>query len=532
MEQTIRMREKAMTYAVLNPRGVRQPIKRTALSSRLTTLEGKTVYFVAQDRPFFSEEVSKHLAAALPNTKVVYRKKPGWIRDTDQELWQEIYDNADALVYGTCMGAGSGMSAVTWLGLVEKRGIPCVYLAGELYERDLNMSAVMRGLPALRTVFVKLVGEEDVTADVAEAQFAGIVSQLQDALTVPLTEEEKRADDIVTEKPPRIAMSGTYEEVQDYFAAQGWSDGLPIVPPTEEKVAEMLTGTSHGPDEIVTTCMHPEELTVTVEKVAVVGAMAGCKPEYMPVLLSIIETWGSSPVFGQACRSDSTFSVMTLVNGPIRNELGMNKGSNAMGPGCRPNATIGRCLRLAIFALGGSVPGASDMSTQGSPIKYGWCFPEHEEESPWEPFHVSQGFRADESVVSLWAGGWCHWSFSGDLDHLATAIGTFPQVSGAVLMSLEAARLYHRVHKLSKADIEKYVLEHARQNVMNPKPTWYNIDMGNVAAVRKDRASEQNALQMPDFAVRVIVVGGETSIPIAQAWHLNPPVCNGIDKWR
>ena len=521
-----------MTYTVLNPKGIRETIKRTALSPRLETLKGKTIYFVAQDRPFFSEEVSKHLAAALPDSTVVYRKKPGWIRDTDQELWQEVYDKADALVYGTCMGAGSGMSAVTWLGLVEKRGIPCAYLAGQLYEHDLKMSAVMRGLPALRTVFVKLVGEENVTAAVADAQFGEIVTRLIDALTVPLTDEEKRADDIITEKPPRIATTGTFEEIQDYFAAQGWSDGLPIVPPTEERVAELLTGTSHAPDEIVTTCMHPEELTVTVEKVAVVGAMAGCKPEYMPVLLSIIETWGSSPVFGQACRSDSTFNVMTVVNGPIRNEIGMNKGSNAMGPGCRPNATIGRFLRLAILSLGGSVPGATDMSTQGSPIKYGFCFPENEEESPWEPFHVSQGFKADESVVSLWAGGWCHWSFSGDLDHLATAFGTFPQISGALLMSLEAARLYDKVHKMSKADIETYVLTHAREHVMNPKPTWYNIDMGALGKVREDRAQEQNALHMPDFTIKLVVVGGETSIPIAQAWHLNPPVCIGIDKWR
>jgi hypothetical protein len=518
-----------MKYTVLNPRGVREPIKRTALSPRLETLDGKTIYCVAQDRPFFTEEVAKRLAEALPGSKVVYRKKPGWIRSTDQELWEEIYANADALIYGTCMGAGSGMTAVTWIGEVEKRGIPCVYLAGQLYEHDVKMSALMRGLPALRAVFVKLVGEEDVTADVSAGQFADIGARLVEALTVPLTEEEKRTDDIVTEKPPRIATTGTYEEIQDYLAAQGWADGLPIVPPTEERVAELLAGTSHAPDQVVTTCMHPEELTVTVEKVAVVGAMAGCKPEYMPVLLSMIEAWGSSPVFGQAARSDSTFNTMTVVNGPIRNELGMNKGSNAMGPGNRANATIGRFLRLAILCLGGSLPGRTDMSTQGSPIKYGFCYPEHEEENPWEPLHVSNGFKAEESVISIWAGGWCHWSFSGDLDHLATAFGTFPQISGAVMISLEAARLYNRLEK-SKADIEQYILEHARERAMNPKPTWYNIDASPIGKPRLKE--EQNTLQMADFTIKAIVVGGETSIPIAQAWHFNPPTFNGVDKWR
>jgi hypothetical protein len=107
--------------------------------------------------------------------------------------------------------------------------------------------------------------------------------------------------------------------VQDYFYKKGWTDGLPITPPTEKKVKEMLKGTSHSPDEVVTSLMHPEELTVTVEKTAVVGVMAGCRPEYMPVLLAIIEAHGS-PMFTHTARSESSFSIMTFLNGPIRNE--------------------------------------------------------------------------------------------------------------------------------------------------------------------------------------------------------------------
>lgn len=518
-----------MDYTVLNPRGIREVIKRTPISPRLTSLEGKTVYVVSQDRPLYTEEISRQLKAALPGSKVVYRRKPGWIRETDDQLWQEIYDNADALVYGTCMGAGSGMTAVSWLSEVERRGIPCVYLSGALYERDVRMSAVMRGMPALRAVFVDLVGEAEVAEGTADMQLTDVVYRLVESLTVPLTDEERRTDDIVTERPPRIAFTGTYEEIQDEFAANGWSDGLPIVPPTEKRVAEMLTGTTHAADEIVTRTMHPEELTATVEKVAIVGAMAGCRPEYMPVLLALTEVWGNNAIFGQAARSDSTFTTMTLVNGPIRNEIEMNMGSNAMGPGSRPNAAIGRFLRLAILCLGGSVPGANDLSAQGSPVKYGFCFPEHEEESPWEPFHVTQGFKADESVVSLFAGGWCHWSFSGDLDHLAAAFGTFPQVGGAVLMSLEAARLYSNVHKMAKADIERYILEHAREHRLDQTPTWYKIDM---AQLEKPRGKEGVPMFEDGFCVKLIVVGGETSIPVAQAWHFNPPVSASIDRWR
>jgi hypothetical protein len=520
-----------MEYTVLNPSGVREVIKRTPISPRLKSLDGKTIYCVAQDRPFFTEEVAKHLARALPKSKVVYRKKPGWIRETDQELWDEIFKNADALIYGTCMGGGSGMTAVTWLGKVERKGIPCVYLAGDLYETDIKMSAVMRGIPALRTVIVKLVGEENVIGDVSDTQFGSIVSDLVHALTVPLTDEEKRRDDIITQKPPRVAMTGTYEEIQDYFNEHGWSDGLPIVPPTEEKLKEMLRGTSHSPNEVVTTKMYPEELTVTVEKVAIVGIMAGCRPEYTPLLLASVESWGSSPIFAQAARSDSTFSIMTVVNGPIRNEIGMNKGSNAMGPGNRANATIGRFLRLSIICCGGSISGVNDLSAQGSPIKYGFCFPENEEESPWEPFHVSRGFKENESVVSLISGGWCHWSFSSDLDHLARAIANFSESGGAtVLMSLEAARLYHS-KGMNKSDIAKYILDHVNKQRKDYIATWYKIDMPRIKPTTGDKKN-MPVLSGFDPSIKIIVVGGETSQPIAQTWHTNIPISTSVDKWR
>jgi hypothetical protein len=528
----VKKEEDTMKYKVLSPCGVRGVIKRTPISPRLENLDDKTVYIVAQDRPNFTRELSSQMAKALPKTKVVYRRKPGWIRDVDQELWDEIFNNADALVYGTCMGGGSGMTAITWVREVEKRGIPCVYLAGEIYERDIKASSIMRGMPALRMVIFKLVGEENV-GGMSDKQYTNIISDIVKSLTSPLTKEEKRKDNIVTKRPPKYAMTGTFEEVQEHFIGHGWSDGLPIIPPIKEKVKEMLKGTSHVPDEVVTKMMYPEELTVTVEKVAIVGVMAGCKPEYMPLLLSIIENWGSSPIFAQAARSDSTFIVMTIVNGPIRNEIDMNKGSNAMGPGNRANATIGRFLRLAILCLGGSVPGVNDLSAQGNPAKYGFCFPEHEEESPWKPYHVSQGFKKNESVVSLVSGGWCHWGFSSDLDHLARAIANFSESNGAtVLMSLEAARLYHS-KGMSKEDIEKYLSEHVSMRRKDYIGTWYKIDMPRFKPPKLGK-NKKDTLEFSGFepSIKIIVVGGETSQPIAQAWHTHSPISTSVDKWR
>ena len=521
-----------MKYKVLNPCGMREVIQRIPISPRLKNLDGKTVYVVAQDRPNFMEELSKRLSKALPGSEVIYRKKQGWIREVDQELWNEIFSNADALVYGTGMGGGSGMTAITLVGEVEKKNIPCVYLAGEIYERDIKMSAIMRGMPAMRTIVFKLVGEENVTEDMTDEQYASIISDIKKSLTSPLTKEEKRKDDIITKKPPRFAMTGTFDEVQEYFIENGWSDGLPIVPPTVAKVNEMLKGTSHAPEEVVTKMMYPEELTVTVEKVAIVGAMAGCKPTYMPLLLSIVENWGSVPVFAQAARSDSTFTIMTVVNGPIRNEIGMNKGSNAMGPGNRANATIGRFLHLGISCLGGSIPGANDLSAQGNPVKYGFCFPEYEEESPWKPFHVSQGFNENDSVITLASGGWCHWSFSSDLDHLSRAIANFWESgSAAVIMSLEAARLYHN-KGMSKEDIEKYISEHISLQRKDYIGTWYKIDLPWIKAPKRGEKRKGPGSRVVKPSISVIVVGGETSQPIAQAWHINKPISTNIDKWR
>ena len=176
---------------------------------------------------------------------------------------------------------------------------------------------------------------------------------------------------------------------------------------------------------VVTTDMMPESLTVTVEKVAIVGVMAGCEPKYMPVLLGIVEAFTGS-WFASSVRSTSSFSFAVVVNGPIAEKIGMNVGINALGSGTRnkANATIGRFLRLAIICLGGSRSGLNDMSSIGNPSKYSFAFAENEKRSPWKPFHVSRGFKAGESVVTVLSGGWSHNSpfERADLEQIAKTI--------------------------------------------------------------------------------------------------------------
>ena len=519
-------------YTVLNPQGIRQSMDRVPLSPRIGNLDGKVVYFVSQDKPVYTEELAKRFSMRVPGAKTVFKKKPGWVSSDDLELRDEVKQKADAMVYGTAMGGGSGMYAVGWIREVEKHGIPSMYVVGEYFVPDVKASADMWGIPALRTVVTPLVGEDRVKQDMTDEKYDEIISGIISALTKPLTEEEKKGGKIFTEKPQRIAMTGTLDEVQDYFNKNGWSDGLPVIPPAEELVNKMLKGTSHSPDEVVTSSMHPEELTVTVEKTAVVGVMAGCRPEYMPVLLALIETWGN-PMFTHSTRSDSSMTLMTFLNGPIRNEIKMNPSTNALGPGNQANAAIGRFLSLATIALGGSVPIANNLSTIGTPTRYCFCFPEHEEKSPWEPFHVSMGYKPQESVVSLCSGGWCHWSFMGDLDLLARAVAGFywSNRGGIILMAPGAARLYAS-KGMSKADVERYIQKKAVPLMEDQTPTWFLFDQPAPSRSDNEPSKGSKEREDPRGSVKVIVVGGETMIPCAQAWQFNPPITTGVDKWR
>jgi hypothetical protein len=513
-------------YPVLNPQGVRETRDRIPLNPRLNNLKGKVVYFICQDKPAYTEELANRFRKRVPEAKTVYRMKPSWVASDDPELREEMNQNADALVYGTAMGGGSGKFAVNWIMKAEKDGIPSVYIVGEGLMPDVKASSEMYGIPSLRTVVTPLVGEDRIKEDMSDAKYDEIISGIIRALTDPLNEEEKKGGKMFTEKLPRITTSGTFEEVQDYFYNNGWTDGLPIIPPTEEKVKEMLRCTRHPPDEVVTRLMHPEELTVTVEKTAIVGVMAGCKPEYMPVLLAITETYGN-PEFTHAARSESGFSIMTFVNGPIRNELNMNPSTNALSPGNQANASIGRFLSLAVISLGGSIPKVNNMSVFGTPTRYSFCFPEYEEESPWEPFHVSMGYKPQESVVSLSHGGWCHWGFMGDLDLIARAISGFywSNGGGIVLMEPGAAKLYAS-KGMSKKDVETYIQKKTVPQLKDQSPTWFTFNQPEVP--REDSDSSED-LGDP---VKIIVVGGKTIMPNAQVWQLNPPIMTSVDKWR
>jgi thiol-disulfide isomerase/thioredoxin len=197
---------------------------------------------------------------------------------------------------------------------------------------------------------------------------------------------------------------GRLEDEAEAFFERGWTDGLPVVPPTPARVLRMLEGTSRAADEIVAV-VGPEFNPCTVEKAAVNAVMAGCRPEYLPVVLAALEAACTDEfnMHGLLCTTWFAGPVI-IVNGPIAREIGMNSGVNALGQGNRANATIGRALQLIVRNVGGGRPGEIDRATLGNPGKYSFCFAEDEEGSPWEPLSVERGLPDGTSAVTLFAG--------------------------------------------------------------------------------------------------------------------------------
>ena len=272
----------------------------------------------------------------------------------------------------------------------------------------------------------------------------------------------------------RVSADG-YDEAQEYFYAQGMTDGLPITPPTEERVAAMVAASGRAADESLGT-VHPAVAEATVEKVAVNAVMAGCLPEYMPVVAAAVEAMTEEEFLLYSIQTTTNpVGVGVIVNGPIRNEIGINSGASCLGPGNRANASIGRAIRLVLLNIGGAAPGEIDKATQGFPGKFTLCFGENEELSPWAPLHVERGFDAEESCVTVIAPNATLNCTYGDRtiaeDGMAAfaATMTAPAITQFSLFTGEPLFLLNPGHARalaaggwSKDDVKRYFHEHTR----------------------------------------------------------------------
>lgn len=201
----------------------------------------------------------------------------------------------------------------------------------------------------------------------------------------------------------RIELGEWDDEIEACFD-RGWTDGLPVVPPTDARIMRMLTGTGRDPKEVIGP-VPPNLVPITVEKVAINAVMAGCRPEYMPVVLAALEAAlePEATMHGVLCTTCFSSPIL-VVNGPIARKIGMNSGVNCLGQGNRANATIGRALQLIIRNVGGGRPGELDRAVLGGPGKYTFCFAEDESDPSWTPLSVARGHAPGANTVTLFQG--------------------------------------------------------------------------------------------------------------------------------
>lgn len=268
--------------------------------------------------------------------------------------------------------------------------------------------------------------------------------------------------------------------IEAYFE-RGWTDGLPVVPPTEKSIAEMLAGAALRGDEELGE-IAGRNTVVVAEKVAINAVMAGCRPEYMPVVVAAIRSLCHPDFSYHGPASSTGGSAMVLIaSGPVAHRIGLNSGNNAFGQGFRPNATIGRAVRLTMMNAMQTRPGLLDRAVLGNPGKYSFCFAEREHDLPWEPFHVARGLSPEQSAVTVFASNSLYQVYNQLaaepeplLRCFADALSNLgvPNVKGYNQVLVVLAGEHTEVIRESgwaRRDVQRFLIEHTRRRVADLK---------------------------------------------------------------
>jgi hypothetical protein len=371
--------------------------------------------------------------------------------------------------------------------------------------------------------------------------------QVVEALTKPLTEEERHPQVMRGMPRPRLLNPDTEENLRKFFLESGWTDGLPIILPTEERIAHMLTGTAADPNEVVgqmTITIHQEKLEYTVEKVAANAVMAGAGPEHLPVILALAASQEASMP-----SSTTSFGRMAVVNGPIRDEIEMNSGLGALSPFNYANSVIGRAWTLMTINFGDARLGETFMGSTGHNLNYNnMLIAENEERSIWEPFHVRKGFRKEESIIHFFQG----WSVINSMgaagccrpaqEEMLILMQAFPGLHGALTLVMDPLVAKHL--KEQGFDDPKKLAQYISDNFKMTAGQFWGSDVV-YSLVGPDARSgiepyaswlklPKDALVAPYISpekINMVVVGGETQALwlTTDMWHTKSV---SIDKWR
>ncbi len=435
---------------------------------------------------------------------------------------------------------------------LEELKKPTIALVNQGFVTDGHSAAALKGYPGIRIIPENIPCECSVAEEI-ESGLKRVLDDIIVALISPLTQEEQSPMAKEPEKPSRITFKGNLEEINRFFYRRGWGDGLPVIPPTEAAVAEMLTGTDLPPDQVIAK-IEPRLGKATVEKIAVNAVMAGALPIHMPLLIAGVKTLvDSESGFAGWTVSTGSWSPFWIVNGPVRQDVRVNCSSGALSPGDIANAAIGRALQLIIKNVGGARKGIEDMGVIGNPGKYSLVIGENEEASPWEPLSVEQGFKKEDSTISLLAPN-CSFQMmpygSDDKGIMrAIAYNIAPAFGGSgvmciILIPSHAKVLAERGWK--KSDIKMFLSQHARTQLYRI-PQYYGNGLAWVE-------SNKNGLLMNPWdavsvkenpnSIRIIVAGGPGNIigcltgspgirnPITRKVELPPNWTKLVEKYR
>ena len=396
-------------FSVVSPVG-RSSVEMISMGPRLNTLDGKTIAIVGES--FMTHvthpELKRLILRNYPTAKVILLDEigeagpfpaPGVTRKRKVEFEEKLKSmHVDAVIAGN---GGCGLCTPKETGsclTAEYLGIPSVIIAGPGFADQARYTAYNNGVPVMRVAVYPGAFATHTNEELLKNTRDILWPQIVEALTKPITqaeiEQSAKSDhgDIRDD-----VFYGSLQEVNDYFNEMNWSDGLPIVPPTFEKVMEFMKYTDYAWDETVAV-LPIAHRTTTAWHVAVNGVMAGCKPEYMPILIALTKAMGGGD-FRRTLASTHAWIPFSFLNGPVARQLGFDSGQGQICE--KANIAIGRFMNLALMNLAGYYIKQDRMGTFGYPIS--WCMVEDDaacQRVGWNPYHVQQGFAMNDNTIT------------------------------------------------------------------------------------------------------------------------------------
>ncbi len=528
-----------MEFEVLSPCGDADPIEQIGLNPRVTDLNQATIGLYTTFKEHWVlilDEIARQLKERYPGarftsfqyiedlncyTQVAELAKDPRVRPEFEE-WLKGVDtvivaNADA---GSCT-----LYLAYNATYPERLGKPTVLTVAGEYLGLARRAVELRGVPALRCVkldILDLAFEPDIQHWV-DVVIPGRVSEMLDdlveSLTRPVTQEETGIP-VPVESTPHVAMKGSLTEINKYYYRKGWTYGMPVMPPTEEAVAEMLRGTDLPRDHVVA-ILPPLMGKATVEKIAINATMAGCLPTHLPVVMAAIEAIADprSWVEAYTC-SNASWAPLLMVNGPIRRDLDLNGGPAVLSPYRKANAAIAHAVGLVVMNIAGIKVNREDLAIFGHEGRFGMCIAENEEESPWEPMHVYYGLNKEDSAVSvMWPNSRQFSLLPEDagaiLQHMCDNIPAFGVDPGCTTIMTPKLANYLHSSGYSRKGIVDYLVEYARIPASKLNVRWMIGHHHEPTTVPLPAESTRTVRKFwSDLHLPIIVAGG-TGVALA-----------------